>query len=91
MKKKIESEQQLFVKFNEEESRELNIYPGDKFSVKEFDNGSILLQKYGTIEIDISSMSRDVLQFLIIESCNRDVSVNEVFEDVIKKSLAKIE
>jgi hypothetical protein len=90
MKKKIETEQQLFVKFNEEESHELNISPGDKFSIKTVDDG-ILLQKYGSIEVDISDMSRDVLHFLIMESCEKDISVNEVFEDVFKKALDKIE
>jgi hypothetical protein len=90
MKKKIETEQQLFVRFSEEESNELNITPGDKFSVKVVDDG-ILLQKYGSIEIDLSEMSNEVLQFLIMESCDRDISVNEVFEDIIKRGVDKDE
>jgi hypothetical protein len=84
MKKKIESEEQLFVRFNEEESDELKISKGDKFTVKIVDDG-VLLQKYQNIEIDISEMSREVLQFLIMESCDKDMSINEVIEQIFER------
>ena len=84
IKKTIEPTGDVCVKFTEEELEQLNIKQGDKFSIKETDGG-ILLQKFTTIDFDLSEYSREILEFLIIESCNKDVSVNEVISDVLEK------
>jgi endonuclease III-like uncharacterized protein len=84
IKKTIEPTGDVCVKFTEEELEQLNIKQGDKFSIKETDDG-ILLQKFATIDFDLSEYSREILEFLIIESCNKDVSVNEVISDVLEK------
>ena len=84
IKKTLEPTGDVCVKFTEEELEQLNIKQGDKFSIKETDDG-ILLQKFATIDFDLSEYSREILEFLIIESCNKDVSVNEVISDVLEK------
>jgi bifunctional DNA-binding transcriptional regulator/antitoxin component of YhaV-PrlF toxin-antitoxin module len=80
--KTIEPTGEVCVKFTDEELSELGIKQGDKFSVKEVDKG-ILLEKYATIDLEISEWSRDILEMLISESCEKDISVNQIIEDII--------
>jgi hypothetical protein len=62
----------------------LNIKQGDKFSIKEQDGG-ILLEKFATIELDLWEFKRDILEFLLKESCEKDISVNEVISNIMEK------
>ena len=82
IKKTIEPTGDVCVKFTEDELAQLNIKQGDKFSIKEQDGG-ILLEKFATIELDLSEFNRDILEFLIQESCNKDISVNEVITIIL--------
>lgn len=84
IKKTVELTGDVCVKFTEEELQKLNIKQGDKFSIKETDEG-ILLEKFATVDIDLSECSREILEFLIQESCDKDISVNEVISDVFEK------
>jgi bifunctional DNA-binding transcriptional regulator/antitoxin component of YhaV-PrlF toxin-antitoxin module len=86
IKKTLETTGDVCVKFTEEELSKLNIKQGDKFSIKETDEG-ILLEKFSTIDIDLSQFERELLEFLIQESCNKDVSINEVISDILEKGL----
>lgn len=84
IKKTIEPTGEVCVKFTEDELAQLNIKQGDKFSIKETDEG-IVLQKFAAIDIDLSELERELLEFLIQESCDKDVSVNEVISDVLER------
>lgn len=86
IKKTIEPTGDVCVKFTEDELAQLNIKQGDKFSIKETDEG-ILLQKFATIDIDLSEFNRELLEFFIQESCDKDISVNEVISDILDKGL----
>lgn len=86
IKKTIEPTGDVCVKFTEDELAQLNIKQGDKFSIKETDEG-ILLEKFATIDIDLAEVEREILEFLIRESCDKDVSVNEVISEVLEKGL----
>ena len=86
IKKTIEPTGDVCVKFTEDELAKLNIKQGDKFSIKETDDG-ILLEKFSTIDIDLSELERELLEFLIQESCDKDVSINEVISDLLEKGL----
>lgn len=77
---------EVCVKFTEEELDQLNIKQGDKFSIKEQDNG-ILFQKFETIDLDISEFKREILEFLIKESCDKDISINEVISNIFETQL----
>jgi bifunctional DNA-binding transcriptional regulator/antitoxin component of YhaV-PrlF toxin-antitoxin module len=86
IKKTLEATGDVCVKFTEDELSQLNIKQGDKFSIKETDDG-ILLEKFATVDIDLSELNRELLEFLIIESCDKDISINEVISDLLEKSL----
>lgn len=88
MKKIIEPTGDVCVKFTEEELLKLNIKEGDKFSIEETDEG-ILLKKFESIELDMSEWDRKVLEMLIADSCNRDISVNEIISEIIQKFIEK--
>jgi bifunctional DNA-binding transcriptional regulator/antitoxin component of YhaV-PrlF toxin-antitoxin module len=82
--KKVEPTGDLCVKFTDEEMTALGIKAGDKFSFHE-DKEGILLKKYATIDIDLSEFSREVLEYLVQESCSKDITVNEVVEQILLK------
>jgi bifunctional DNA-binding transcriptional regulator/antitoxin component of YhaV-PrlF toxin-antitoxin module len=86
IKKTIEPTGEVCVKFTEDELAQLNIKQGDKFSIKETDEG-ILLEKFATVDIDLADCSREILEFLIQESCDKDVSINQVISDLLEKGL----
>ena len=86
IKKTIQRSEDCFVQFTNEELIELGIKEGDKFSWEE-DNGSIILKKYVPVEVDISDWSRDVLEMLISESVEKDISVNDVICGIFEKAL----
>jgi hypothetical protein len=86
IKKTIEPTGDVCVKFTEDELAKLNIKQGDKFSIKESDEG-ILLEKFSTIDIDLAQFERELLEFLIQESCDKDISINEVISDILEKIL----
>jgi bifunctional DNA-binding transcriptional regulator/antitoxin component of YhaV-PrlF toxin-antitoxin module len=84
--KVLEPLEDLCIKFTDEELNRLGIKKGDKFSFKEDENG-ILLQKYGTIEIDLEKLSREALEMIIKTSCDEDISANEVIENILREYL----
>jgi hypothetical protein len=89
IKKTIEPTGDVCVKFTEDELIKLNINQGDKFSIKETKEG-ILLEKFSTIDIDLSEFNRELLEFLIQESCEKDTSVNDIISELLEKSLKEL-
>ena len=85
--KKVEPTGEVCIKFTEEEMELLEIKEGDKFSIEECKDGGLLLKKYQKLELDLSEFSREHLEHLVKQSCDNDVSVNEIFEDSIKTFL----
>lgn len=85
IKKTIQRSEDLFVQFTPEELKELNVKEGDKFSWHLTEDGGIALKKFETIDIDLSDFNRDVLEFIIAESCEKDISVNEVIQTFLNK------
>jgi len=83
IKKTIEPTGDVCVKFTEDELEQLNIKQGDKFSIKETDEG-ILLEKFATIELNLSEFSREIMEHLIQESCDKDISINEVMSNILE-------
>jgi bifunctional DNA-binding transcriptional regulator/antitoxin component of YhaV-PrlF toxin-antitoxin module len=86
IKKTVEPTGDVCVKFTEDELAQLNIKQGDKFSIKETDDG-ILLEKFSTVDINLTELDRELLEFLIQESCDKDISVNQVISDLLEKGL----
>jgi hypothetical protein len=86
IKKTLEPTGDVCVKFTEDELAQLNIKQGDKFSIKETDEG-VLLQRFDTVDINLSELDRELLEFLIQESCDKDISINEVISNLLEKGL----
>ena len=82
--KTIQRSEECFVQFTEQELEKLNIKEGDKFSWEIQDDG-IVLKKFGTIDIDFAEFDREILEYLIAESCEKDVSVNEIISDILEQ------
>jgi hypothetical protein len=86
--KKIQRSDELYIQFTDKELEELNIKPGDKFSW-EVENEALVLKKFVSLDVDISEWSREVLEMLIIESVEKDISVNDVICNILDKFLPK--
>lgn len=88
MKKIIEPTGDVCIKFTEEELSKLGLKQGDKLSWEESRDGFIL-KKYEKIDVDIGEWSREVLEMLIAESVEQDVSVNDVICKILEEQFAK--
>jgi hypothetical protein len=88
MKKIIEPTGDVCIKFTEEELSKLGLKQGDKLSWEEAKDG-IIFKKYEKIDVDISEWSREVLEMLIAESVEQDVSVNDVICKILEEQFAK--
>jgi bifunctional DNA-binding transcriptional regulator/antitoxin component of YhaV-PrlF toxin-antitoxin module len=77
----------LYVQFTDEEIQKLGWEAGQKLNVKVHDDGSIELRPFAKVEIDLADWSREVLEMVITESCEKDISVNEVVSNLLKQSL----
>jgi hypothetical protein len=86
--KKVQEKKDLFIQFSDEEIEELGWKEGQKLSF-DFDEetGSITLKPFVKVDIDITDWGRELLEFLIQESCEKDVSVNEIISNILEQSL----
>jgi hypothetical protein len=82
--KTVLKKEDYYIQFTDEEMAELNIEPGQKFSC-ELKDGGIQLTPYAKVELEMSSWPREVLELLIQESCEKDISVNDVICDLLKE------
>lgn len=90
-KKVLQPTNDAYIQFTEEELQEIGAGPGTKFSVKHHDDGSIELRPYVKMEIEISDWPREILEMIISDSCEQDISVNDVIANFLKKSLDHLE
>jgi hypothetical protein len=90
-KKVLQPTNDAFIQFTEEELQEIGAGPGTKFSVKHHDDGSIELRPYVKVELDIEEWPREVLEMIIKESCEQDISANDVINKLLKESLKNFE
>ena len=90
IKKTVQRSEDCFVQFTDEELQQLGIKAGDKFSCS-LENNSVVLKKFETIDIDMSEWSRDILEMLISESIENDISVNEVISNILERMLPSLE
>ena len=86
--KKVLEKKDLYIQFSEEEMQELGWEEGQKLSLDlDKETGSITLKPFVKMELDIDSWPKELLLFLIQESCEKDVSVNEVISNTLEQSL----
>jgi hypothetical protein len=88
--KKIQEKKELFLQFSEEEIQEMGWEEGQKLSFKfDEDTKAITLEPFVKMEIDIGEWPREILEFLVGESCDRDVPVNEIINETLLKYIDK--
>jgi hypothetical protein len=87
MKKKLEPTGDMIIRFNEEELLELNIKEGDKFDFQLQADGSVKLEKYVGLELDMVDWPREFLEIIIKESCERGVPVNDIIIEILERAI----
>jgi len=87
IKKTLQPTGDMMIAFTEDELNELNIKQGDKFDFKLQDDGSVKLEKYVDLELDMVDWPREVLEMLVKRSCEQDVSVNEVLIEILEEAI----
>jgi hypothetical protein len=85
--KTVKEKRDLYIDFSEEEIAEMGWKDNQKVSLKVHDDGSILVEPYKTIELDIDSWDPSVFKMLVVSSMEQDKTVNDVIVDLISKSL----
>ena len=88
--KTVQRSEDLCIQFNEDEMKSLDIKPGDKFSWEIGNDNSITLKKFVEVDVDISEWSREVLEMLIVESIEKDLSVNDIITNILDTQLTKL-
>ena len=91
IKKTLQRSEDCFVQFTDDEMAELGIELGDKFSCKIQDDGSLKLEKYAELEIDLADYSREVLELLIELSLENDCTVSEAFEMILREYIDDVD
>jgi hypothetical protein len=86
--KKVQEKKELYIQFSEEEMQELGWEEGQKLSFKfDEETKAITLEPFVKVELEMETWPRELLLFLIQESCEKDVSVNEVISNTLEQSL----
>ena len=82
--KTVKVKEEHYIEFTDEELQAFNMEKGQKFSCK-IEEGSLILEPFVKMEINIDDWDREVLLMLIQDSCEQDVSVNQVINDLLEK------
>lgn len=75
------------LQFTEDEMTELGFEPGQRFTVKPQDDGTILFEPFTKIEIELEDFTREELVNLVALSCEKDVSVNEIIREKLTEAI----
>lgn len=87
--KPIKVKEDYYIEFTDEELKALKMEKGQKYSC-EIENGALKLVPFEKVELEIGGWERQILEFLIQESCERDISVNEVINEVLEKAIKNV-
>jgi len=82
--KTVKVKEDYYIDFTDEELSALKMEKGQKYTCK-VEDGALKLIPYEKVELEIGSWDREILEMLIQESCERDVSVNEVICDILEE------
>jgi hypothetical protein len=91
IKKVLQPTNDCFIQFTEEELSSIGAGPGTKFEAKVHDDGSIELRPYVKVELNMEEWPREVLKMIVKESCEQDISANDVINNLLKESLKNFE
>lgn len=87
MIKKVKEKKDLFIDFTEDEIAEMGWTNKQRLSIKVNEDNSLTIKPWVKVDIDISNFSREVLEYLISQSLEEDIPVNDVIVNCLKKQL----
>lgn len=87
MIKKVKARQECYIEFTDEELNELGWSEGTKLSVEMNDDLSFTLKPFVKVDLDLSEFSRETLETWIRLSAEKDISVNEVVNNLLEEKL----
>jgi len=85
--KKVVPTNDVYIQFTDEEIEEFGWEKGQKFEFKALDDGSVQLIPFVKMELDLEEWPVELLHFLIKESCDKDISINDVINNKLKEAL----
>ena len=89
MTKKVKEKKDYYIEFSDEEREQLGIEENQKFSIKLMDDDSFIMTPFAKIDIDLADFSREALENLISISVEKDISVNEVINQILENYIEK--
>jgi hypothetical protein len=88
IQKTIESEEVFFVKFTEDEMKQLGIEIHDKFEVESNkETGTLTLKKFAKLDIDLNEFDKKTLTMLIEKSIEEQTPVDDIIRKVLESYL----
>jgi bifunctional DNA-binding transcriptional regulator/antitoxin component of YhaV-PrlF toxin-antitoxin module len=91
MTKTIQTREEAYIQFTDEEIADLGLKQGDEFEITPTEDGGYFFKKLEEIELDLFEFPREILESLIKESCEKNVSVNKIIRDALQVFLDKEE
>lgn len=91
MTKQIKINEEAYLEFSDEELKELGMEKGDKFSIEYLDGGGILLRPFETIEIDLSSFTKEELISIIQKSEEKDQTFGDTIVEILTYAIKDFE
>lgn len=87
--KPVKVKEDYYIEFTDEELKALKMEKGQKYSW-EIKDGGVVLNPFVKVELEMGSWDRELLEFLIQKSCERDVSVNEVITEILEEAIKDV-
>jgi hypothetical protein len=87
MTKTVKEKKDLYIDFSEEEIAAMGWADKQRLSIDVNADNSITVKPWVKMDIDISSFSKEVLEFLVAQSLEQDIPVNDVIVNSLKIQL----
>ncbi len=83
--KEVKTREEAYIEFTDEEMQEYGLKKGDKFTWKPQEDGSVFLEKWKSVEIDLDEFSKEDLIVLISHSIDNDCTINDSINMILKE------
>jgi hypothetical protein len=77
----------VYIQFTDEEIKEFGWEKGQKLECQAHEDGSFKLVPYVKMELDLEEWPIEIVYMLVRESCEQDISVNDVINNLLKEAL----
>lgn len=92
IKTTVKEKKDYYIEFTDEQMKELGFEKNQKFTVKLLeDNSGLQLTPFAKIQLDLGDFDRDVLEYLISQSIEQDLPINDIISNCLESFLTKEE